>query len=1292
MPVQSKQYRDKIVGLRFLSKDTIQFKDVLELVQKHGAQRGDIKGIQNKGKGVCEVMFTSQAALAKVAPTLALDTAVDCELFGKNFTVVTAIGIPMDMDDNYVRHRLQAYGTTDASRLLTYANLGFSEILSGTRQYRIKLKEHIPGSFRIGNDLIGIRYSGQPKLCHRCGSEEHFVADCTAVKCNKCCEIGHKADVCVNEIKCNVCGDTGHAGRACQLSFANRLSMGTSWAKPVAASTTSEHTKSSGPAETSPTETSSTAKSGDAARPAQADGGEEQDLEGEEENGNENEVSMGANEEEGMLPKLPYLTQALPDVGDTAQQTAPKPGTKPPREQVVKSNSPAKTKVCKAAPTTTDLPDEAQTLPKLLKGTPESTPLPEEGASKWMSDTEDTEIAQSADGLDLKLDESGDHISEYSSEDESATKRPLSSPSESSPSESEDSNTTRRPDKKIKKEAGKTAKGTGKVSPLSGNREVTYKTKSASSSRKRGRKETWLSDEIADSDIALEGYQAHRKDRNRRGGQVRLATNQTQSIKVILGDFNAKNSNWLASNTTDNPGRQLENLFLNHGLEQVLHEPTRGGNLLDLIATSHPAKCYQTGTLAPLGDSDHLITATALTIQASQHSGKRLVWLYDKADIEALHQDIATAPWDINLIFDSMDDVWDSWAKRLNTEDAWATYRRQRNLVTNLTRRAETVYIEDLVNDVETGNTRRFFTYAKSALGKTSTGIPALQVDSVILETPEAKANALNDFFIKQTDLPGRSDPIPTFQPTTVPESVLDSLQLSEEEVRQQLRTLQVGKSAGHDKITPRLLRLVADPISVPLTRLYNKSLLLGQVPTEWKKANVTPIHKAGNRHLTNNYRPISLLSTVSKVLETLVNKRLTAHVNRILTDNQSGFRPLDNTTLQLTRLVEEWTDAMDKGEIVGCVFLDLRKAFDKVWHAGLLSKLKSYGISGLMHDWFSSYLSDRKQRVVIQGATSTWKSPLAGLPQGSVLGPTLFILYINDLATSRTHCLANLFADDTSLSFSHHSVHRVVATLNRELSTVSTWLSTWKLEANIDKCKVMFITTRTLPQPIPPVTLGGTVLQVVTSHKHLGVTLTNTLSWSQHIEVISNKARRSSGLLCALRRKIPQNLLLRLYITITRPTLEYADIVWAGLTLRDQRTLESVQYQTARLISGHFGIPYPSYNSLYTELSLPSLQFRRKFHTAVTMYKLLNGRCPPHLQSLLPQARASATESRYPLRNSEHLSIPVYRTTRSQRTFVIRAITIWNTLPSETRTTRSISSFKKKLWTILDKYLTTPT
>ncbi|KAI8483131.1 hypothetical protein Bbelb_391500 [Branchiostoma belcheri] len=745
----------------------------------------------------CRFSQNNTAALSKVAPTLALDTAVNCELFWKNFTVVTAIGIPMDMDDNY--------------------------------------------------------------------------------------------------IKCNICEETGHAGRACQLSFVNRLSMGISWGKPVTASTTSEHTKSSGSTQTNPPGTSSNAKSGDAAQPAQADSWEEQDLEGEEENEDENEVSMGANEEEGILPKLPYLNHALPGAGDTAQQAAPKLGTKPPREQVVKSNSPAKTKVSEVVPTTTDLPDETQTRAKLVRGTPESMPFPEEGANKWMSDTEDTEIAQSADGLDLKLDESGDHISEYSSEDESATKRPPSSSS----SESEDSTTSRR----------------------------------GRQDSKGDRQKTWLSDEIADSDIALEGYQAHRKDQNRHGGGVMIYV------------------------------------------------------------------------------SDYLYTTRA----------------------------------------------YSSRAKRLNTKDAWATYRRQRNLVTNLTRRAETVYIKDLVNDVETGSTRRFFTYAKSALGKTSTGIPALQVDSVISETPEVKA-ALNNFFIKQTDPPSRSDPTPTFLPTTVPDSVLDSLQLSEEEVRQQLRTLQVGKSGGHDKITPRLLRLVADPISVPLTRLYNKSLLLGQVPTEWKKANYGSPVWAG--------------------------------LPRCLSDEVERFQKL-------------------------CL-----------------------RICGVPHGYLPTLESRRREgslreiKRILQDPTNP----------------------CNDFIPPRENS---------------------------------------KLEANIDKCKVMLITTRALPQLIPPVILGGSVLQVVTSHKHLGVTLGNTLSWSQHIE------------------------------------------------------------------------------------------FRRKFHTAVTMYKLLNGRCPPHLQNLLPRARASATESRYLLRNSEHLSIPVCRTTRSQRTFVIRAITIWNALPSDTRTARSVSSFKNKLWTI---------
>ncbi|KAI8518832.1 hypothetical protein Bbelb_020890 [Branchiostoma belcheri] len=421
----------------------------------------------------------------------------------------------------------------------------------------------------------------------------------------------------------------------------------------------------------------------------------------------------------------------------------------------------------------------------------------------------------------------------------------------------------------------------------------------------------------------------------------------------------------------------------------------------------------------------------------------------------------------------------------------------------------------------------------------------------------------------KQTDLPGRDDSPPSFLQPVSPGTLLESLQVTEDLVCQQLLSLKVGKSCGPDDSTPNLLRQVADAISVPLTNFFNMSLSLGQVPFRWKKANVTPAHKGGSRHAPNNYRPISLLHIIPKVLENPVNKRLMEHIRPLLTTHQSGFRAHDNRTLQLVRLVDEWTKAIDKGEVVGCVFLDLRKAFDKVWHGGHLAKLEGYGIRG---------------------------------PMGAVLGPTLFIFYMNDLPSNCATCEANLFADDTSLTAAHSSITNVVDSLNNDLATVSDWLQHWKLEVNGEKCKVMFITTLLLPPVIPLVILAGTTLQVIPSHKHLGVILTNRLTWTLHVNAATNKVRRTAGMLCALRKKLPQNILPQLYKIMVTPVLEYADILWGGLTLRDQRLLEAVKYRSARRISGHHGISYPSYRSVYSQLRLPSLNFRRKLHTLTVL------------------------------------------------------------------------------------------
>ncbi|KAI8522016.1 toll-like receptor 7 signaling pathway [Branchiostoma belcheri] len=202
-------------------------------------------------------------------------------------------------------------------------------------------------------------------------------------------------------------------------------------------------------------------------------------------------------------------------------------------------------------------------------------------------------------------------------------------------------------------------------------------------------------------------------------------------------------------------------------------------------------------------------------------------------------------------------------------------------------------------------------------------------------------------------------------------------------------------------------------------------------------------------------------------------------------------------------------------------------------------------------------------------------------IPDLDVYGETLSTNYIKDILQGHEQA--------------HRSINTVVDSLNTDLATVSEWLQHWKLEANRDKCKVMFLTTRPLPQRIPPVILAGTTLQIVHSHKHLGVTLTSKLTWSAHVEAMTNKARRTAGMLCALRKKVPKTILLQLYKIIVRPVLEYADIVWGGLTMRDQKTIESVQYRSARVISGHHGIPYPSHKSLYSQFALPSLTYRRK-------------------------------------------------------------------------------------------------
>ena len=307
--------------------------------------------------------------------------------------------------------------------------------------------------------------------------------------------------------------------------------------------------------------------------------------------------------------------------------------------------------------------------------------------------------------------------------------------------------------------------------------------------------------------------------------------------------------------------------------------------------------------------------------------------------------------------------------------------------------------------------TLKYFTSS----GQKST-IPPLQSNGDLIIDDTEKANLLNDYFRDQTLLNDINVEVPVINDYPVT-SYLDELNLNNDEVRLVLKSLPVGKASGPDDINNRILKELADQLATPFCSIFNQSIHDDKVPEIWKKAHVSPIQKMEDKSLVSNHRPISLLSNVDKVFERVIFKHLYNHLldNSILTAFQSGFIPGDSTINQLTFLYDAFCRALDEGKEVRVVFCDISKAFDRVWHKGLIRKLEAAGITGTVLQWFTDYLKDRKQRVVLPRAKSNWNYINARVPQGSILGLILFLIYINDIV-SEIRANIRLFADDSSL------------------------------------------------------------------------------------------------------------------------------------------------------------------------------------------------------------------------------------------------------------------------------------
>jgi hypothetical protein len=378
-------------------------------------------------------------------------------------------------------------------------------------------------------------------------------------------------------------------------------------------------------------------------------------------------------------------------------------------------------------------------------------------------------------------------------------------------------------------------------------------------------------------------------------------------------------------------------------------------------------------------------------------------------------------------------------------------------------------------------------------------------------------------------------------------------------------------RSSGFDGMSNYLLKQIRHNIDRPLAHLINLSLKLNYVPQEWKDAKIIPIHKGGARDNTGNYRPISLLSTLSKVIEKCVNDQLRLHLHKncVLNKNQFGFRPMHDCSQLLLSVQNEIFNAKIGGKSIISIFLDLKKAFDTVDHEILLGKLEHYKVPS---DWFRSYLTNRRQAVCIKNTVSGWSKITCGVPQGSILGPLLFIIYINDLPLN-SPLSTKLYADDTTFIHSHKSIPMLYQETNFHLSKVVHWFRANMLTIHPEKTKYMLF-TKSQEKVIDKLYMDEIEIERITekgpskSFKLVGVQLDEGLTWKHHINTIKNKVYQSLQAINTTKKCLPPRIKVLLYNTLIRSHLEYCITNWGGAQEYIIKPLEILQKKAVRVVN----------------------------------------------------------------------------------------------------------------------------
>ena len=886
--------------------------------------------------------------------------------------------------------------------------------------------------------------------------------------------------------------------------------------------------------------------------------------------------------------------------------------------------------------------------------------------------------------------------------------------------------------------------------------------------------ETWLDHNITNNELAIQGYQLFRLDRNRHGGGIALYVHLSLSCNILLtggpfelefislsvssqssfckfciclfyrppsssvsifdnlcttlqilnpvhfrnflllGDFNVdfcNQTSYLYSHVND--------IMLNFSLSQIVSSPTRissssNSSLIDLAMVSNTDHLNQCTLIPPLSTSDHL--GLSITLKWKVHrataSKSRKVWLYKHGNFELACRLINETDWDSILIGNDIDLIAQSWTdkfltimeqciphrnlrKRCNLP--WLTknivqlirkrnilfrrakrsgklvhfwqYKSIRNKIICLLRNSKKHHFSKLANasDKEFWKSVRLF-------NKKQDSIPPLNSNGNIISDDKQKAEILNNFFAScwnSLEQPLTEETYHSFHSLPCEDATV-----SADQVFHLISSLDTNKASGPDGISGQMLKSTANSISSSLAKLFSLSLAMGKFPKIWKVASVVPVAKSTVTNDPTKYRPISLLSIVSKLLEKIVYSLVWEHISDFfpISDQQWGFQKHKSTTAALLSATSIWFKSLERREDIICVFFDYKKAFDSVPHRMLMECLSHLEFHPLILSWLCSYLSNRQQFVCVSGKHSQSIAVRSGVPQGSVLGPLLFLIYINDITTLNfsSNSRLTLYADDILL-YKPIRCKTSYKELQQDIDCLSQWSENHMLSFNIDKCKCMLLSNRQNITP-PPLSLNNQSLEFVQEYKYLGVVLTNNLCWSSHIQYISNKARRVLGIIY---RNISPNIedcltVLKLYMALVRPHLEYAAQIWNPHLVKDIKSLEKIQKFALRICSKNYHETYQNLLSLY---QVPTLENRRLFLCLCTFYSIVN-KLVFFPEILLPSTMP-VTTSRCRNYNPCAYQVPHANLNSLKFSFFVNTVKVWNNLPHEAVTTTDLANFK---------------